>query len=226
MTHFVCFPSADPKRGIKCAETWIKAGYKALVMFDADKVVQFDFDTRLLEKLFTSFTPSPFPGYYKVINSIVARAFDLGATCISAIGDDMEPPTQGAEEIASMYFKRFPDGYGVLQATGDRQGEVINGKVNSERICGSPTFGRGWYERGYKEVGGFCSEYASFYGDEDLQNVALKKGVLWQEPLIKIDHVHWAFGRAHKQDYHDRASLNWTKDQQTFMARKAAGFPE
>lgn len=222
MKHWVVFPAADPNRGWACAKKWIDRGFQALVLVDNPLWIHTsEMSFHLMQG------PSVFPGYYKVANAITMEAFKRGAELVTCIGDDMLPdPTRTADDIQVMYFKRFPNGEGVLQATGDEQGEKINGEWNSQRICGSPTFGRGWYETGYKEIGGFCSQYRSFYGDEDLLNVAKKRGVLWQEPSIKIDHVHWAFGRAVKQTYHDAAQKNWEADQKVFFERKAAGFSE
>jgi hypothetical protein len=170
--------------------------------------------------------PVPFPGYYRVINSIVTRAFDSGADLVSCIGDDQLPPAQGAEEHTRLYFNRFANGLGVMQCTGDRQGEMIGGKVNSERICGSPTFGRAWHERAFQGNGAFGAYgFRSFYCDELLKEVAERRELLYQEPALKIDHVHWAFNRAVKMPYHDRAQENWDHDKQLFDALKAAGFP-
>lgn len=214
--HYVVFPSADPLRGVAFGRAWIAKGYRVLIGLDRSKFKGFfvpeGFDATPLSE--------PFPGYYQVIGDMVALAFNVcAADLVTVIGDDMLMLTHMAEQVAEMYFKRFPDGYGILQATGDRQGEIIDGEWNSMRICGSPTFGRGWYERAYELPGGFPPGYRSFYADEQLKNDAQKRGVLWREPSIVIDHVHWAFGRTFKQPYHEKAQLNWEADQKTFKAR-------
>ena len=220
MKHFVCFPSADPMIGLTCAKKWIERGYDAMILLDPPNWL-----VSAEPRLHLIHGPIPFPGYYKVINTLTTAAFDAGADVVTCIGDDMLPdPIRTAEDIAQMYLKRFPKGEGILQAVGDAQGEKIGGEWNSQRICGSPTFGRNWFSEGYPYEGGFCSQYRSFYGDEDLQNVAKKKGLLWQELTLKIDHLHWAFGRSHKQPYHDKAQKNWDEDAKTFQHRKAADF--
>jgi hypothetical protein len=141
------------------------------------------------------------------------------------MGDDMLPPEQGAEWVARDYFLRFPTGLGVYQGCGDEQGKDGTGTPAAARICGSPTFGIEWSNRAYQGAGAFCDIYGSYYGDEDLFNVARKLGLLWTEPKVKIDHVHWSFGRAQRQPYHEKASLGWDRDQAIFFMRKRNGFP-
>lgn len=220
MRHWVLFPSADPRRGLRCADQWLAKGYEVLVGLDGDKLCA---EREEGPKLICM--PAPFPGYYRVINGLAKTAFDHGADLVTAIGDDMDPPSQGAQAIAELYFGRFKDGFGVLQGCGDRQGDVIVGTANSERICGSPTFGRGWHERGYAGRGPFWEEYRTFYGDEDLWNVAKLCGVLWLEKSITIFHRHWSFGHAPKMWYQERNQENWQGDCYTFERRKREGFP-
>lgn len=172
--------------------------------------------------------PIRFPGYYKVINSIVAYAFDRGADVVTCIGDDMYPPRQGANEHEAVYFDRFPDGFGVMQATGDRQGtpDKVTGRVSSERICGSPTFGREWARRAFMGKGPFGDfGFRSYYCDELLHDVTERDGLLYQDRSFVIDHKHWSFGRTPKQWWHEEANKNWDHDYQLFLSLKARGFP-
>ena len=218
MTHFVCFPSARIDMAYSCAKEWEQKGYIPLVMLDPPTRAVLFAPCTVIEG------PSPFPGYYQVINQIARSAFLFGADVCTFIGDDMTPPKQGAEEHTLRYFARFPDGYGMMQCTGDRQGEKIGGKVNSERICGSPTFGRGWHEKAFGGTGGFPTAFSSFYADEVLKEVAERLGLLYQEPDLTIDHLHWSFGRSVRQPYHERAEKNWQQDQAVFMKYKAEDF--
>lgn len=221
MRHFVVYPSADYyHKGLVCAKNWRQRGYQILIGDDGP------LPTSPHPSIKIQCIPTdPFPGYYKVINYLVRVAFELYDTdLVTCIGDDMDPPKQDAQWIAMKYFERFPDGSGVLQGTGDRQGDTIEGKVASERICGSPTFGRGWWRRGYGGKGPFYDGYRSFYADEDLKLVAEKHGLLWQNPDITIFHRHWSW-HGDKRPYHERASLNWQADQDLFLRRKAEGFP-
>ena len=215
--HFVVFPTADSMRGYECALKWMRGGYEVLLGLDEGKRID---DPHV----YTVELRSPFAGYYKVINELVANALD-GGDLVTCIGDDMDPPTQGALHVAEMYFSRFPDGFGVLQGTGDMQGKDAYGVQAAARICGSPTFGRGWFERAYGGRGPFHDGYRSFYADEDLWNVAKKCGVLWLEPSLTIKHLHWSWGHMKQQPYHARAQENWTTDRALFFARQAEGFP-
>lgn len=217
MKHTFVYPSAKHSIGIVCAATWRAAGYELLVGLDTPCA---DFDHR------TDLVPisQPFPGYYRVINSLVAEAFRRGADLVTAGGDDQLPPEQGAEYVSKIYFERYPNGEGVMQACGDPQGELIGGVHNAARICGSPTFGRGWLENGYA-CGPFFDGYRSFYSDEDLLNFAKRRELLWMNFDVTIDHKHWAFGRSPRQEYHVVAEKNWNDDKALFEQRKAAGFP-
>lgn len=220
MRHFVVYPSAKPEIAIVCAEKWTKAGYSVHVMLDKGVLGASPWC------YFVNCQQDRFPGYYRVINELVAQAFKRGADLVTCIGDDMLPPHEAhAEAVALMYFSKFPDGFGVMQATGDPQGKDDQGVQAAARICGSPTFGRGWFERGYGGKGPFCEEYRSFYSDEDLWNVARKSEVLYLEPRLTIFHNHWSWGHMKKQEYHNAAQNNWGLDKLTFERRQKEGFP-
>ena len=216
--HFVVFPSAKPEKADACVDLWKAAGYKSLVYLDRP-------DMRCAADVVSYGVGAPFPGYYRVINGLVWDAFAHGADLVTCIGDDMLPPEQGAEWVARDYFKRFPKGLGVYQGCGDLQGVDGNGVPAAARICGSPTFGVEWANRAYKGTGPFADIYASFYGDEDLYNVAKNLGLLAMEYSVRIHHAHWSWGHAKREAYHDRAALNWERDQAIFKTRQAAGFP-
>lgn len=233
MRHFVVYPSALPVRGEACAKRWIEKGYEVLVQYDAPSgypealAISVNRETpNILWK------PKPFPGYYKSINAIVVQAFDLGADLVTCIGDDMDPPAQGAQYIAEQYFNKFPDGFGVMQPCGDPQGDLmlvpgyehLGPLHNAGRICGSPVFGRAWSVSGYA-TGGFCERHTSFYGDECLWNRAMKLGVLWLDKETTHLHNHWSWGKSVKQPYHEVAQRNWLADKESFEKCRSEGFP-
>jgi len=222
--HYVCFPSAKIARGVECANAWVARGYIPVVMLD--KPPQ-DNEWPKFDGGIVMTTPSmPFLGYYKTINSICCMAFEHGADLVTCIGDDQTPdPYKNAQEIAEIYFNRFQDGFGVMQSSGDPQGRDAHGIPAAARICGSPTFGIEWYMRAYGGRGAFCSDYKSFYADEDLWNVAGLCGRLYMNPNLTIFHNHWSWGHMKREDYHERAQQNWTRDKALFFYRKAEGFP-
>lgn len=169
-----------------------------------------------------------YPGVWSAWNALARAAVAIGAEVVCLAGDDMDPPLQPADEIARMYLERFPSGLGVLQGTGDKQGQAIDGKWNSARICGSPIIGREWVKRAYRGNGPVDARYGSFYADEDLMHVATKLGVLWQEESVNIFHRHWSFrGGFPREDYHERNQrADWARDKALFDESLALGFPE
>jgi len=217
MKHFAVFPSATVEKAEECVAAWKAKGYKTLVYLDNPRL-------RCSADV-VEFGLCPFPGYYKTIGPLVDVAFKNGADVVTCIGDDMLPPEQGAEWVAADYFKRFPSGLGVYQGCGDEQGKDETGKPAAARICGSPTFGKEWAERAYQGAGPFADVYKSYYGDEDLFNVAGRLSLLWLEPKVNIKHLHWSWNHMPRQPYHERAAMNWELDQAIFFMRKAAGFP-
>lgn len=219
-SHAVVFPSANPDRGAACAARWKKKGYTPIVMLD-------DFSISIPDAIMFQTPVRPFPGYYRIINHIVVYALDkLDLDLVTCIGDDMDPPDDGAQEIARMYFDRFPMGEGILQGCGDPQGKDDRGIPAAARICGSPTFGNDWLMKAYGGKGAFHSGYSSFYSDEDMWNVAHNAGLLWLNPEINIYHKHWSWGHTVREDYHRQAQKNWQDDKALFERRKAEGFPE
>lgn len=218
-SHYVIFPSAKPSRADACVEAWKAKGYKTLVYLDTP-------EQKCGADIVSYGAGGAFPGYYKVIGSLARQAFAHGADVVTCIGDDMMPPEQGAEWVASDYFAKFKDGLGVYQGCGDAQGMDGNGVPAAARICGSPTFGPAWAARAYDGTGPFCTLYGSYYGDEDLFNVAGKLGRLHMEPSVSILHLHWSWGWMKMQEYHARNQVGWEADQRTFFARRAAGFPD
>lgn len=220
-SHWVCWPSAKPEMGVACARKWMAKGYSVAMLLDWGAWLDADLLGLPVGAGFHFWTHAEprFPGYYGVINGIVAKAFRRGADLVTCIGDDMDPPEQGAEAVAGLYFSRFPDGFGVLQGTGDPQGKDAQGVPAAARICGSPTFGRGWNDRAYGGRGPFWPEYRSFYGDEEMWNVAKRAGVLWLEPSITIFHNHWSFGHAELKPYQKNNQGNWEHDKAVFERR-------
>jgi hypothetical protein len=81
----------------------------------------------------------------------------------------------GAKQIAKECTAHFGGTFGVMQPTGDRW---ANGSI--DRICGSPWLGREFCTRMYHGKGPMYGGYLHMFGDEELQHVATRLGVLWQ----------------------------------------------
>ena len=220
-------PSASVERATACFAKWKGMGYHtaALVDGDAPAAENADVIVRVPE----------WPGYYKSVRLLAHHLRDraLGAQMwgftepepdiIVTGGDDMDPdPTCDAQSIATEFFGRFPDGFGVMQPTGDNL-------PGTDRICGSPWFGRGWLERSYGGEGPHHCGYHVWYGDEELHHVAQKLGVLWQRPDLTQYHRHWMrhrkFGARAKTDYQRRNDGCWGDDKAIYLARREADWP-
>lgn len=119
--------------------------------------------------------------------------------------------------------------FGVMQPTGDRWLDS-KGQCAIDRICGSPWIGREFAKRINQGRGPLWPEYHHMFADEELQNVALKYGVLWQRRDLIHEHKHWARPRGYREDMPQwAAAINspeeWRASQTLFSERKAAGFP-
>lgn len=214
---WVLYPSANHERAARCRDLWRQRGYRVGIFLDrgsptteADIVVQGEFH-----------------GYWAACNLLSRIVFHhRGAEVVTLIGDDMIPdPLSTASSIGEAYLRRFPDGFGIMQATGDPQGKDKHGVPAAARICGSPTFGMGWNERAYHGTGPCPEMYKSYWGDEELWNVAKRLGVLWLEPKFSFLHRHWSFGHEPRQPSHEKNEGNSRRDREMFQARKQAGFP-
>ncbi len=166
-----------------------------------------------------------YPGVWRAWNALAKACVACeGEVCV-LVGDDMEPdPVRSAGEIGKEFLERFPDGFGVMQPAGDRQGDIIGGRWNSQRICGSPWVGRAWVTFAYGGKGPVNGDYAAFFADEELKLVAEAGGVLWQRDDLTQKHLHWSWGHLPRQDYHARNQRYWDADRALFETRKAKRF--
>lgn len=203
-------PSASHLRASVCLAKWKSRGYKTAVLVDGN--------TRAPACVDHYIDVTNYPGYWVASNALCMAL--QSADIVVCGGDDVYPdPGANPQSVADQFFKRFPDGFGVMQPTGDD----LDG---TDRICGSPWFGKGWLREGYGGRGPFWPEYMAFYGDEDLFNVAKKLGVLWQRPDLTQYHDHWIrTGGPEKTPYQIKNDRYWEADKAIFQRRKATGFP-
>lgn len=219
MNVWLLLPTAKPDRGADAVARWRKRGYKVAVYVNEDCPA---FDADLTAR-------GPYRGYWNAMNWLARMAFDrmfAADVCLFA-GDDMDPdPKLTAQELGAQYLERFPDGFGIMQPCGDRQGIDKSGLPAARRICGSAWFGRGWATRAYRGNGPTDGRYWHFYADEDLKEVAERLGVLWWRPDVIQYHRHWSWGHMPIQDYHQKNQQHWERDYRLFFESKAASFPE
>lgn len=206
-------PSANYARCMSCFDAWEAQGCRCAVLLDFGALIPRNAEVFL--------QPREYPGYFASVNQLAFHLLERhGADIVVAGGDDMFPdPKRTAQEIAEQYLARFPDGFGVMQPTGDD----LDG---TDRICGSPWFGRGWIQRANGGRGPFWPEYRAFFGDEELKTVAEAQGVLWQRPDLVQRHEHWSRpGAAPKTAYQARNDGLWNRDETIFKVRRGRGFP-
>lgn len=205
-------PVANEKHCAEKLTKWIEMGYDVHVLQD-----RYRFDCPHGVQVYSPW--STYKGWPASVAYLCRLPMAGQYDCIVTGGDDMLPdPNMHASEIAAEFYQRFPDGFGVMQPIGDDMD-------GTDRICGSPWFGRGWIERSYCGRGPLCGSYFQFYADEELLNVARGLGVLWQRQDLTQYHDHWTRRREPRPQYQDLSQSYWDTDKATFMERLSHGFP-
>jgi hypothetical protein len=209
---WMIFPSRNAERAAHTVRLWHARGYSVLAILEPD-MDDCGADLNVHE---------PFVGYWANCNRHALSLLDVASAVVLA-ADDMDPdPDHEPAAIVAEMDAKYPDGYVVMQPTGD----PMDG---TDRICGSPWFGLGWIRESHGGRGPCPYGYRHFYGDEELFNVAKAQGVLWQRADLTQRHNHWCRRDKYKTvrtDYQLRNSdLWWDKDKALFQEEMAAGFP-
>lgn len=211
MKVWYAIPSINAERASHVFAAWKAMGYKTAVLIDRGNPIPKNADLVLEE--------DPWPGYFRSVN-LLAEAIGSDADILVTGGDDVTPDfKKRAEKIAEECFEKYPDGYFVMQPTGDD----MPGKYD---ICTSPWIGKGWLERAYGGKFPLYPEYMAFFGDQELREVSYLQGVLWQRDDLIQYHDHWIRpGGPPKLDYQKRNDKYWPGDEKLFRQRKKEGFP-
>lgn len=197
---------------------WLDMGYEVVLLQDRFRFTVPGVNVPGVSQIVTPFGDQ-YIGWPRAVNYLVRHVIDPRVGIVVAAGDDMEPdPVRRAEHLAAEFWLRFPDGFGVMQPTGD----PMDGTT---RICGSPWMGRGWLDRAYCGMGAMWGGYFQFYADEELKNVAERLGVLWQRPDVTQYHHHWTRENRPAPGHHALSQERWDADKAHFLWRQAAGFP-
>jgi hypothetical protein len=224
-----CIPSKRPPEDAeRVLELWRERGYKIALVTD-------DQAWRNVDLQVISVT---YQGYARSVNYLAERILspnwagqpgnDPDCDWICCGGDDTEPDlNHTADEIAAQLTEHFKGTFGVMQPTGDR---FAGGSI--DRICGSPWMGREFCERMYQGNGPLWPEYRHCFVDNELQEVSIRLGVLWQRR--DLSHYHHHFTR-HGDDARATAPPDflreanspehWQKYGGIFGNRKRLGFP-
>lgn len=223
---WLTIPSARPDAGT--AGLWKAGGYKIAIWRDQEDAASERFSADGLVLV------GPYPGYARAVNALVKQVLerDPEAEYCIATGDDTEPDRNyPPAEIARQCTEHFKGTFGVMQPTGDRWAD---GSI--DRVCGSPWIGREFCRRMYGGKGPYFEEYRHMFLDNEIQEVALKLGVLWQRRDLTHLHKHFCrvgdgvdhdHGRAIMPEFLREANSpeHWTKYSRMFEERRAAGFP-
>lgn len=215
---WVVFPTCNADRCSKFVPYWRGMGYKVAIQIEnVLDLPSFACDHGHIQPTYD--------GYWRAVNRLAVTVVEqYKANVVVCAADDMLPdPKHTADDIAQRYLKHFPDGYGILQPTGD----TLKG---TDCICGSPWMGRGWVLNAYEGCGPYHAGYGHFFADEELLHVARAQGCLVQDSELTQQHHHWSNDRSPyfgaKTEYQTRNSSRWwDADKAIYERRKADGFP-
>jgi hypothetical protein len=213
MKIWYAIPTANIKRAEQCFRAWKEKGFRTAAFIDTGASIPKYVDLCISDS---------YPGYFAAANHLVSKidSVDCFADIIVTGGDDVFPdPNFTAVDLGKQFYDHFPDGFGVMQPIGDSM-------PGTEKICGSPWFGRGWLDRAYEGNGPFFSGYLSFFGDEELKLVADSLGALWQRKDVTQFHNHWTrSGGPRMEQYQIDNQKNWQRDESLFLEREDAEWP-
>ena len=203
-------PSANPELCRRTLPFWRERGYRIAVLQNHRRG---DIPADIVRWV------DEYPGWAGSINMLARDVAPRSADIIVSGGDDMLPVMEhSAQELAEQFFKRFPDGFGVMQPHGDDWGMV-------NHYCGSPWLGRGWIDRAYGGRGPMNPDYHHNWADCELFWVAKCMGVLWSRPEITQRHEHFLRSGGAKPDYWRSVERNGASDLLRLLERKQEYFP-
>lgn len=161
-----------------------------------------------------------YPGWAESINILCRDVVPGSADLVVSGGDDMLPdPHRTAQQLADDYFERFPDGFGVMQPAGDTF-------MWAQNYCGSPWFGRKFFETMYEGRGPMWGGYAHNWADNELFWVARCLGKLWMRDDAHQYHAHFTReGETQPAWWTANVADKDLDDCALFLQRKYAMFP-
>ena len=204
-------PSASLAAARKSLPAWKALGYRVVVLIDAAKYREY-------ESLADISVPThEYRGYPWAFSYLLRRGIHRECDIIIAGSDDIWPDRHDPQEIASELFRRFPDGFGVMQPTGDGHG--------CEEICGSPWIGSSLASRINQGKGPFWGEYNHYFCDRELKEVTERLGVLWQRSEITQHHEHWSWTTGMRPTHMEMHRQLHEHDKKVYLRRKSMDFP-
>ena len=250
MSVWLTIPSArPPEEANPVLQKWAAMGYGIALWREGDYDLEFNGPNVFI------IAKEEYPGYAVAVNRLIAELLHARSDAEFFVigGDDVLPdPNHTADEIAGECRAHFyalacfqhrtcgcitckdrVETFGVMQPTGDR---YANGQIDG--ICGSAWIGREFAKRVNQGKGPLWPEYTHMFVDQELQEVALKYGVLWQRPDLTQLHMQYCRessaidaqpvdgARPPAHITHDGYTQeHWAKFEKLFLMRKAEGFP-
>lgn len=213
MSVYYCIPSKKPTAAAQeCVDKWRARGYRVALWRDSGDA-PVDCDLLLV---------GAYPGYAAAVNALCLEVLEgwPEVEWLVTGGDDIEPDQyHSPEEIARECSEHFHGTFGVMQPTKDGRG--------IETICGSPWMGAEFCRRMYGGNGPLFAGYHHNFVDNELQEVAVRMGVLWQRPDLCQKHNNWMWTTKVRPAFLDKAysQPEWDKAQGLFFSRRAQNFP-
>jgi hypothetical protein len=204
-------PSASPERCRQTLPRWRAQGYKIAVLQNVERG-EIPADLAVWA--------NAYPGWAESINILTRTVVPRTAALVVSGGCDMLPdPNHDAQSLAGDFFRRFPDGFGVMQPHGDEF-------RNARHYCGSPFLGRGWIDTMYQGHGPMCGAYRHNWADLELYWVAKGLGALWERPDLTHWHEHLDRARAVTPGWWTRNVQSHDRhDVELYLRRAGANFP-
>lgn len=222
MNIWLICPSIRPDAGEVFAQ-WQARGYKvaALIRPDVpepehcDRIIRaekYEGYCASINRLWLEITTVP------LNHGVTIKITDTDKPDIIITGDDDLYPCEDrtAEELATDFFERFTDGFGVMHLAkldlgdGESAGHSWVGAEYARRVNGG--------------TGPYWPHYRHYFGDRELGTVAEAQGAFWRRMEFGQRHDHWTL-HGERPPHLRGAAEGWAADHQLFNQRKAAGFP-
>lgn len=208
MSVWLLTPTVDAE---KCGETfakWKTAGYMTAAFVDAGAATPDHADVVV---------SATYCGYGAAINrlwEIVRRQ----ALIIIPGGDDLYPcTTRTVGELASDFFARFANGFGVMH--------LAQFDLSGGASADHPWIGNAYASRVNGGRGPIWPEYWHWFNDQEAREVAERLGVFWRRPELGQLHDHWTLHDKGRPPHLERIVHRWPDARALFLCRQASGFP-
>jgi len=205
----VAWPTVNIEEANITAARWKNQGYDTALFTEHGIELPNNIDSHIV-------------GDWKGFPSAANRLCQAYTDCYDIIiigGNDLYPDMSlTAQEIGEQFREHFNGTNGLMHPVGDKYGLIMDAAV-----C--PWIGAEYINTVYDGRGPYCEEYYHYFCDAELQDVATLAGTFWQRGDLTQYHAHWSRAKEIRPPHLMPALANHPKDQATYHARKAEGFP-